>query len=451
MIKGVTLFGLLLIATVAWATPPNPVTEYAFAQKCYYSLDKKSDHGWEKCIRQFQIIVDDFPKSELAPKSLFTIGRLYQEKFEVSHDPQDLQKTFETYNLFLKSYPKDLLADDALYRIGLLRFEKQKDSPRAAKAFRALIERYPESDMAPLTQQYLEKMEGKPENAASASVPTPAPVSEPVISADPISDEEGKIPQKFPEKITPPATPLPAKTRAGPQSEKDFSIKTIVIDPGHGGEDPGAIGPKGTQEAVVALQIARKLSFKLKNDLGLKTVLTRTTNKTLTLEERNQKANRLGADLFISIHANANDSATANGVQTFYLNNATNKAAGRLAARENKAAGKKIDVSQQILSTMLQNANTDESRDLAREVHNALVKHLRSSKNSVKDLKVDSALFYVLVGAKSPGILVETSFITNPKEEKRLKNSDFQWEVAEGIAQGVENYLESRQKTASSL
>lgn len=433
---GVVLVVLVsLLGAVAIATPPNPVTEYAFAQKCYHSLDKTADHGWEKCIHKFKTIVDDFPKSELAPNALFSIGRLYQEKFDTSHDAQDLQKAFETYNVFLKAHPKEPLSDDALYRIGTMRLEKQHDKAKATKAFAALLERYPESDMALLAQKYLQKLEGT----------LSSPVTEPVISIEPAADEESPTLPRLPAK-------LPRLEEKGTSpAQENFSIKTVVIDAGHGGDDPGAIGPHGTKEAVVALQIARKLSFKLKNDLGLKTHLTRTRNKTLTLEERNQKANRIGADLFISIHANANDSSKVSGVQTFYLNNATNKAASRLATRENKSAGKKLDLSQQILSTMLQNANTDESRDLAREVHNAMVKHLRRSQNSVKDLKVDSALFYVLVGAKSPSILVETSFISNPKEEKRLKDSDFQWEVAEGIAQGVKNYLQSRQKMASSL
>ncbi|MDP2599500.1 MAG: N-acetylmuramoyl-L-alanine amidase [Deltaproteobacteria bacterium] len=446
MIKGAVAFGIVLVSAVGLTAPPDPTIEYAFAQKCYHSLDKTGDKGWNKCLRKFNAVVRDYPKSDIAPKALFSVGRLYQEKFGISHDPEDLQKSLEAFNALLKKYPKNSLADDALYRIGVLRFEKQKDREKAEKAMKALVERYPEGDMQPLAAKYLQKLEAGPQG--------PAALAPPVISIRPKGEDEdpstgsGRTGR---EKPIEEENPQEKKEMSPPESKIDFSIKTVVIDPGHGGEDPGAIGPDGSKEAVVALQIARKLSFKLKNDLKLKVHLTRTTNKNLSLEERNRIANKLGADLFISIHANASESPKLSGVQTFYLNNATSKAASKLADRENKSAGKRRDLSQNILSTMLQNANTEDSRVMAREVHNALVKHLRRKEGSTRDLKVDSALFYVLVGAKSPGILVETSFISNPKEEKRLKDAGFQWSVAEGIAQGVKNYINSRGKMASSL
>lgn len=422
-----------LVAIFLFATAPlfasDPITDYAFAQKCYHTLDKKVSRGWDKCIKQFEEIVTAYPKSDQAGKALFSVGRLSQEKYNIAHDEEDLQKAFKSLNEFVKTYPQDLMADDALYRIGTLRYEKQGDRAKAERAMKAILERYPNGDMAKPAQEYLDKMDG---------------IQTGSVISTPSEDEEDAAP--IPEKVEP--APVTVKT---PVSEMDFQIKTVAIDPGHGGEDPGAEGPDGTKEADVALQISRKVAFKLKNDLNLRPFLTRTKNKTLTLEERNLIANKKKADLFISIHANANESPKPTGVQVFYLNNATNQASKRLAARENKESKKPKNVSEKILSTMLQNANTEDSRDLANMVQKSLVAHLAKKYRAVKDLKVDSALFYVLVGAKSPSVLVETSFITNPKEEKRLKDSQYQWEIAQGITNGIKKYIETRHKVATSL
>ncbi|MBI5300237.1 MAG: N-acetylmuramoyl-L-alanine amidase [Deltaproteobacteria bacterium] len=437
------IFGFIF-AIFIFATAPifagDPITDYAFAQKCYHTLDKTVSRGWDKCVKQFEQIVTAYPKSDQASKSLFSIGRLSQEKYNISHNDEDLQGAFKSLNEFVKTYPQDLMADDALYRIGSLRYEKQGDKAKAEKAMKAILERYPNGDMAKAAEEYLDKLNGiQTEKIPSFQIKKKGSV----ISASPDEEDAASIPEKV--------EALPSTAVKTPVSEMDFRIKTVAIDPGHGGEDPGAEGPDGTKEADIALQISRKVAFKLKNDLHLKPFLTRTKNKTLTLEERNLIANKKKADLFISIHANANDSPKPTGVQVFYLNNSTNQASKRLAARENKESKKPKNISEKILSTMLQNANTDDSRDLAKLVQTSLVTHLAKKYRAVKDLKVDSALFYVLVGAKSPSILVETSFITNPKEEKRLKDSQYQWEIAEGITNGIKKYIETRHKVATSL
>ncbi|MDO8527136.1 MAG: N-acetylmuramoyl-L-alanine amidase [Deltaproteobacteria bacterium] len=433
---------ILFWSLTLFAEEKNALTDYAFAQKCYHSLDKTTAKGWDRCVHQFEAIVKDYPKSQEAPKALFSVGRLSEEKYNVTHNEGDLQNAFKSYNEFLKRYSSHPMSDDALYRIGVLRHEKQRDKVKAEKAFHAVLERFPNGDMAVPAQDYLGKLEGTGGGGDKGLVTSDQEtVNNPVITVKPPIEEITDLEEDLP----------PPTKKLKPDSQNEFQINTVVIDPGHGGDDPGAIGPKGTKEAVVALQIARKVAFKLKNELGLTTYLTRTRNETLPLEDRDTLANKKKADLFISIHANANDSPKVSGVQTYYLNNATNQAAKRLAARENRASKKQLNVSDTILSTMLQNANTEESRDLARAVQKSLLFHLQKKYPPVKNLKVDSALFYVLVGAKCPGILVETSFITNPKEEKRLKDSEYQWTLAEAITKGVKQYVNSRQKVASSL
>lgn len=437
----VALFSLNLSTASA-----NEVSEYAHAQKCYHSLDKSKANDWGLCLHKFQKVAEKFPTADPGIKSLFSVAKLSEEKFRIFGDASDLERAVASYNEFLRKFPQNSMADDALFQIGILRFEKEGDKPKAEKALTALLQRYPKGDMARAAKAYLEKLK----SVSSTQVPEKAvvvePVSEPVITAKP---EEEDLVRRGPVGLGSPPESHPsdvAKSSAG-----SFNVSTIVIDPGHGGEDPGAVGRKGTREAEVALQIARKVAFKLRKDLKIETHLTRTINRTLSLKEREAFAKKRKADLFISIHANANGSKNLGGVQTFYLNNATSEASRRLAARENKGARKPPDLPEKILSTLLQNANTDESRELAHAVQKSLVGRLKKKYSDVKDQKVDSALFYVLVGAKCPAILVETSYITNPLEETRLRDSDYQWAIAEGIAAGVKRHLENQKKLASSL
>lgn len=416
--------------TAAWAAGDNTISDYAFAQKCYHSLNKTSASGWGRCIQQFEQVVEKYPGTLQAQRALFSVGRLSQEKYELDAKPEDLERALQFYNRFLKEYPNDSMADDALYRIAMLRFEKQGDRPRTLRALGALLERYPNSDTAQPALEYLKKIgEGQP----AVATPPPGPVQE---APKPANDELKKIPD--------PARQTEVK-------EKSLLVRTVVIDPGHGGEDKGAKGPMGTKEATVALQIARKLTFHLKENLGLKVLLTRTTNRYVSLAERTRLADQAKADLFISIHANAHSSPEVKGIQTFYLNNATSAAAQELANRENKVAGKTLSLSERILTTMLQNANTLESRELAHFVQRSLVAKLSRNYSDIEDLKADTAIFQVLDGVQCPSILVETSFITNPREEKRLMDSEYQWAVAGGIAQGISGYIHSQPALASSL
>lgn len=218
---------------------------------------------------------------------------------------------------------------------------------------------------------------------------------------------------------------------------------TIIIDPGHGGTDTGAIGKQGTMEKDIVLKIAKRLGWQLRNKYSADVHYTRIDDSTLTLDERIKFANTHNADLFISIHANAAQNANLDGYQTYYLNNASDKAARRLAARENASLGKNMDDIEKIVLTLMQNANTDESSRLAKNIHKRVLSKM--SKYGLKDRKIKSALFYVLVGAKCPSVLIETSFISNPKEEKNLKNANYQENLALGIFEGIKNYLNTSQ------
>ncbi len=222
-----------------------------------------------------------------------------------------------------------------------------------------------------------------------------------------------------------------------------LGIKKIVIDPGHGGEDPGAVGPSGLKEKDIVLMVSKLLAQKIKERLNLEVILTRNQDKFIPLIQRPAIANSKRADLFISIHTNASPDRKARGVETYYLNFTTDPEAMRVAALENAATEKSLSDLQDLIKAILANTKLSESRLLAEKVQGALVKTLRRYYPDVEDRGVKYAPFLVLVGTRMPAILVEISFITNPKEESRLKNSHYLEMIAEGIAKGIETYIQS--------
>lgn len=220
-------------------------------------------------------------------------------------------------------------------------------------------------------------------------------------------------------------------------------IRRIVVDPGHGGHDPGAVGPNGIQEKDVVLSIGLKLRDLLKDELGLDVVMTRSTDVFIPLEERTAIANKVNADLFVSVHANAAPNRTASGIETYYLNLAKTEKAAQLAAKENGTSLEKVSVLQAILFDLMANYKLNDSAHLADEVQKSLHKKVRTRHADVKNLGVKQGPFYVLVGATMPSILVESAFLSNTQEEARLKDPAYQDMTAEGILEGIRGYIAS--------
>lgn len=226
--------------------------------------------------------------------------------------------------------------------------------------------------------------------------------------------------------------------------KKLTEIKRVVIDPGHGGKDPGAIGPKGLLEKNVVLAVGKRLARILKEKYNMEVILTRDRDIYISLEERTAIANSNNADLFISIHANASRRRSAKGIETYILNWTSDEEAIRVAARENAISFKKMKESQSELQMILQDLARDDKKDksmkLAYNVQNSVVDILSQDYNKIIDLGVKQALFYVLIGAEMPSILVEISFISNREEEKRLSQKKYREKIAEAIARGVKYY-----------
>ncbi|NVN93172.1 MAG: N-acetylmuramoyl-L-alanine amidase [Desulfuromonadales bacterium] len=234
-----------------------------------------------------------------------------------------------------------------------------------------------------------------------------------------------------------------AKKIRSPRKTNLSKIRRIVVDPGHGGHDSGAVGAGGTQEKDIVLSIGLKLRDMLKEELGLDVVMTRSSDVFIPLEERTAIANKVNADLFVSVHANAANNRNASGIETYYLNLAKTDKAAQLAAKENGTSLEKVSVLQAILFDLMANYKLNDSAHLANDVQKALHKKIRGLHADVKNLGVKQGPFYVLVGATMPSILVETAFLSNAQEETRLKNGEYQDATAEGIMEGVRGYISS--------
>src|SRR6476661_7124775 len=221
-----------------------------------------------------------------------------------------------------------------------------------------------------------------------------------------------------------------------------LGIARIVIDAGHGGHDPGA-QVKGLNEADLVLDVALRLEQLLLKQPGAEVVLTRRTDVFIPLEERTAIANREGADLFLSIHANASRNSRARGVETYFLNFASNPDAEAVAARENSASGRTMHNLPDIVKAITLNNKLDESRDFATLVQRAMIDKLSASNKQIRDLGVRQAPFVVLIGAGMPSILAEISFLTHQQEGKLLKTPAYRQKIAEALFAGVQEYQRS--------
>jgi len=225
-----------------------------------------------------------------------------------------------------------------------------------------------------------------------------------------------------------------------------LNVKRIVIDPGHGGKDPGCIGPKGVKEKDIVLRLAKTLAKKIEREMGCEVFLTRNSDIFITLEQRTAIANIKKADLFISLHINAHKSSSVWGIETYYLNMATDERSVMVAARENATSEKNISDLQTILNKLMMNTKINESNRLAHEVQRGMVSHIDRKYKKPRDLGVKQAPFYVLIGADMPAVLVETGFLSNPAEKKKLLSISYRETVASGICIGIESYVESIDK-----
>lgn len=225
-----------------------------------------------------------------------------------------------------------------------------------------------------------------------------------------------------------------------------LTIKTIMIDPGHGGKDPGAVRG-GVFEKDIVLQVAKKVGARLRKQ-GYDVHYTRETDVFIPLERRTAMANGQKADLFVSIHINASRNTRLQGLETYSLNLTKNRNAQLLAARENATNTKSISDLQLILSQFMMNSKIKESKELADAVQDKTVRAVKKS-YPITDHGIREAPFYVLMGARMPAVLVELGYMSNQTEFRRLRNSHYQNHLADGIVAGIEAYKKKIESYAS--
>lgn len=256
-----------------------------------------------------------------------------------------------------------------------------------------------------------------------------------------------------PELVQPSTAPLP--TRDGQSTltrTLGLKIGRIVIDAGHGGHDTGTIGPTGLMEKDLCLDVALRLGKIIQQRLpGAEVVFTRSDDTFIPLEERTNIANDVKADLFLSIHANSSRDHAARGIETYYLNLKGSAEAMEVAARENASSQEGVHELQDLVKRIARTEKIDESKEFAEDIQDSLAKRVEKSGKSIRNRGVRKAPFVVLIGADMPSILTEISFLSNPADEKLLKQPEQRQKMAEGLYQGVASYLQSMNSVTVNL
>lgn len=577
LVMALFLAGLLVSVTPASAFGASTKDEFTIAWKQFHALSKNAKKSkyraeWDKVAKKFRNVFKKSPRGQYAPKSLYYLGRSYEELGNRSGLKKDFRASVDYYGRMISNFPSHAWTDDSIFRRAEIRLRKLKEKDLAYSDYLNIVHRYSKSDMYSKARARLDSMDRqgvspkqvKRKKPSGTIVPASAPkvrkssknrakllavrytssdtytrvvldldeevrfryqllnpnqsvnrphrlyidlentilgnnVHKDTIVADGIlkdirsgqrdprttrvvldfnsmqdykifplenpfrlvvdvqAPEKGKIAlKKSPARRTVSkksssntkyVPPKNSKAMAGDLLEQlGLTFKTIMIDPGHGGKDPGA-NANGIKEKHINLRFAKILAAKLKK-AGFNVLYTRTKDVFIPLEERTAMANIKKADMFISIHCNAHRSKKINGLETYTLNLARNRNAVRVAARENSISAKRISDLQVILTDLMLNSKMKESKDLAKNIHSRSLKNIRR-KWSVKDQGVREAPFYVLMGAKMPSVLIELGYVTNKTESSRLKSDKYLAYIADGIVKGILEYKKQIERYAS--
>ncbi len=299
----------------------------------------------------------------------------------------------------------------------------------------------------------------QPDRVRATNHPTSAPIAASVAGTTPASQ-----PDLTPAKATPTPKSKRSKTaeatdttdsasstihEAEPTADGGRSmvralglkIGRIVIDPGHGGHDSGTLGPDGIEEKDVVLDVSLRLGKLLKQRLGADVIFTRSDDTFIPLETRTAIANKAQADLFVSVHANSSPDPSARGVETYYLNFTSSPESLELAARENAVSQQSIHQLSDLVKKIALHDKIDESREFASDVEKYLYDGLDQGNPGLKDRGVKQAPFVVLIGANMPSILAEISFLTNPDDERQLRDPNYRQRIAESLYRGIARYV----------
>lgn len=441
-------------------------------------------HNWVAAVRRFERVGDALAPSKDAAIAYMRGAKASEEVSRISKRDDDARKAIALYLKVADRCGKQTLVDDALLEAANLELNRFGDTQAArahlerAVAFNGDMKKEaarllatlpaPAKKPLPVVKKKAPPVEPAPEHAHDEDVLAGEPLSPDALveatfggEAMPLGEEgdlaalmqrvDALTEKRERKEMAAQVKELKQEALGGEWSISEqlgAKVRRIVLDAGHGGHDAGAIGPTGVKEKDVTLAIALKLA-RLLRTRGYEVVLTREDDRFLALEERTRVANEAHGDLFISIHANAHHKRSQGGIETYSLNVASDRFAMRLAARENASTERSVGDLQFLLADLAARANTADSDRLASLVQDNLVKKVRSEHGAVHNRGVKHALFYVLLGAKMPAILVETAFVSNKREEKWLASKTFQQNVATAMADGIDRFVERRNRLAS--
>jgi N-acetylmuramoyl-L-alanine amidase len=283
--------------------------------------------------------------------------------------------------------------------------------------------------------------------AVSVKLPPPPPAyrnSSTTALAKPSLPATPAAPAPLTASISPAENSLPAKRNSSGDHSMirvlGLKVGRIVLDPGHGGHDTGTIGPEGLREKDLVLDVTKRLGALIAERMGSEVIYTRSDDTFIPLERRTEIANESKADLFLSIHANSSTLRTAAGVETYYLNFTTSKAALDLAARENAGSEKTIYELQDLLEKIALKDKVEESREFATRIESALYTLSVKTNAHAKDRGVKKAPFVVLIGASMPSVLAEIGFVSNAHDESTMKRAEYRQRIAEALYKGLSAY-----------
>ncbi len=397
---------------------------YQQAKNRYYSV-KRSDSRvrrldrWESAAsRLYQVLIES-PNGAYAPRAAFLLANLYEHIYKKRDYNNSLERSIYYYNYVADLHRSSSLADDSLMNLGKIYKDLLDDDAKARTFFLQIIDRYPRGDMAPGARSEL-----SPRRIVIKKVPQQTSELQPELQRLSLFKQADK-----------------AENLTITVSKQAKSIPLIMLDPGHGGEELGAIGIKGVLEKEVVLNIAEELEDFLVQRMRARVELTRRRDVNIELADRTRMANDHNAAIFISIHANASQTKNARGIETYYLDNTDDKSSLKLARRENQGGAVGGGDLSFMLSDLIQNAKLDDSIALSHYLNNSMFRKLSENYGGIKNLGVKRAPFYVLVGAHMPCSLVEVSFIDHILEGKRLITPQYQALIAKALFEGIRNYF----------
>ena len=358
---------------------------------------------WEKLAASFLRIYQTEKRWNNRPAALFRSARALDRLSRYAANRKDAQRSVERYLQVAQAHPRSVLADDALYNAARLRGEILGDREGAQELLQRQIKAYPSGDMRQAAARYLATL----------------------------SPSAGKSPR---------GAARPESPKSASQANPfHLGVRTVLIDPGHGGKDPGT-HHNGIREKTVTLDIAKRVGAIL-SKRGLKVRYTRLSDTYVELERRADKVRTNKADLFISIHVNANSSAKVRGFETYYLDVSRTSSATRLAAVENALRDRGRAARETLPPSRLFRIQKQESRRLARSVHDTALKLVRKKNYRTADGGIKTGPFHVLRRSGVPGVLIEVGYCTNKDEAKRLAMPAYRATLAEGIANGILAYV----------